>query len=43
MFKAFRAHDAQALALRSNGFDYDWEIIASWPSGTDYDIFAIVQ
>ncbi len=28
MFKVFRARDVQALTLRSDGFDYDWEIIA---------------
>ncbi len=26
MFKVFRARDVQALTLRSDGFDYDWEI-----------------
>lgn len=26
MFKVFRVRDVQALTLRSDGFDYDWEI-----------------
>lgn len=28
MFKIFRTEHLKGLALRSNGFDYDWEIIA---------------